>query len=179
LGLLFLLLFCGTLSSFSGVPAEKKPPHADRRTQQLHKKEARLHRRLKHARTPRSKHHWNRKLRHLQQQQGRAAAPSFLLGLLSLIAGAMGIAMTFIAVVSSVALAFSSGVNGTLIVGIYVGIALALGIAGLVLSILYFSKRKKDPSAYTQPAFAIIGIILSSIVTTIGFILVFGMLSTL
>ncbi len=157
----------------------KEVPRASQQQQRLEKRAHRLHLRLQQTTSTHQHQRIQRRLKKIQQKQTTKAAPSFLLGVLSMIAGILGLVLLFIAIVSSVALAFSMGASGALIVGIYVALTLAFGITGLILSILYLAKRKKDPTAYTKPAFAIVGMVLSSIAVLFGFILVFGALSTL
>lgn len=180
LGMFFLLLLgSSTLTSFSLIPIEKTPVSAQQ--QQLQKKEARLQKRLhqlqsRSTNTTKRQDNVKKRLSNVQQQQKNTKkSDAYLLGLLSMIAGILGTIVWVAAVFSSFALAFG-GSGAVVTVGVLIGIALLLAITGIILSILYFSKRKQDPTTYHLLGFAIAGIIISSLVFIFGAILVFGAL---
>lgn len=87
-------------------------------------------------------------------------------------AGILGTLSWIGAIIASFVLAF--GMGGFAIVFVLVMLALALGITGLTLALVYFSKRRKNPDAYSHEGFAIAGLILSTTILLLAAILILG-----
>ena len=175
---ILLLVLTGSLTSFSTVPVKKsKATVHHQKNKRLQKKEQRLQKRFYRLqdqpknRTRRLKK-VEKRLEKVQKKQRTNYSSSYILGLLSMLAGIGSIVVWVVALFSSFVLVFVS--SGAITVLILVILSILLSIAGLILGILHLSKHQKDPDAYNKIGFAITGLIISGIVLLLGLVLVFG-----